>query len=312
MYMCWIPSSASSFFSKICSEYQKQGFPFISTSLFLSGASIYLLGRPSTNEKVSTRSYIKRASEKLLSMLKVDNIPTLPEQDPKKPVVLFDVENILIKPRRFPLNFCFTAHKRRFSDVFLFHLAHIYELISITSSDDESLYKKIDPYGCISYRLFVPDKKLFEPKHLNRKLEKVVCIASKESEYNHKFHDNILNIGSWNDTGDSRLLQVLDFLINLYFTSINDWRKTISSYRGKDFYDTFNKVHKNIFFKRNFLSFNLESKYKNTIESINKSRIAEFKRAEVIMEENIAKDEIENQRASIYEKVSDFVKNVLF
>eukprot|EP00866_Antonospora_locustae_P000276 jgi/Antlo1/276/683 len=312
MRACWISSDVIRIFYKIHSEYLKQGFPFISTSLVLSGVSMYWLGRPSVNDKIGTCGYIKRISEKLLTIIKADNIPTLPEQDQKKPVVLFDVENILIKPRLFPLNFCFSAYKRKFSDVFLFHLAHIYELVSITSLDDESLYKKIDPYGCISYRLFVPDKKLFEPKHLNRNLKKVVCIASKENEYNHKFHENTLNIGSWNEIGDKRLLQVLDFLINLYFTSINDWRKTISSYRGKDFYETFGKVHKNIFFRRNFLSFNLENKYKNTIENINKSRIMEFKRAEVIMEENIAKEEVESQHPSIYEKISDFIKNLLF
>lgn len=314
MHTYWLPSGTTRLFSKICSEYKSQGFPFLSTSLFLSGASIYWLGRPYENEKISTHthSYIKRASEKLLGMLKADNIPTLPEQDQKKPVVLFDIENILIKPRFFPFNFCLNTHKRMFSDVFLFHLAHIYELVSISSLDDESVYKQVDPYGCISYRLFVPNKKLFEPRHLNRKLEKVVCIASKENEYSHKFHDNILNIGSWKGISDNRLLQVLDFLVNLYFANISDWRKTISSYRQKDFYETFSKVHKNIFFKRNFLSFNLENKYKSTVENINKCRIMEFKRAEVVMEENIAKYEIENQRSSIYEKVSDFVKGVLF
>lgn len=301
------------FFDKLRTDYCTQGFPRITAAAALTGSLLYGLGRPSALEWGGVGGYLRRASQRLANMLKADNLPVLPAQENKKPVLVFDLENVLIRHTFRPLSMPFAVQKRQFSDVFLFHVAHLYEMVSITSADNyEKIVAQLDPYGCIGYRLFLPDKTRFEPKHLNRPLENVVCLASKENEYHKAFRSNELNIGSWGGERDSKLLSVLDFLANLYFTNVSDWRKTVCSYRGKDFFSTFDRVHKSIFSHKNFLALDPEKKYRTMVKRVNEDRINEFLRAKVVMDQNVAKDNVLKESESVYWRLANAVKRVVF
>ena len=300
-------------FRRLRMDYKNQGFPFITAGVLLAGLSVYKAGKPSSEEEGKTSSFVKRLSQKLINTLKHDNMPVLPKQEKEKPVLMFDLENILIKHRFFPLQLYFPVYKRQFSGVFLFHLAHLYEIVSTTdSTDHEKIFRQVDPYGCITYRLFLPDKKLFEPKHLNRPLEKVICLASEDNEYNKRFQKNVLNIGRWEGKKDHKLLGLLDFLVNLYFTNTKDWRKTIYSYKEKAFFPTFEKVHRQIFSMKHFLSRNLDKKHKETVDRINRERVCEYESAKVIMDENIERDKLAGEGVSIYQKAARVLKELIF
>ncbi|ORD97150.1 hypothetical protein HERIO_967 [Hepatospora eriocheir] len=153
----------------------------------------------SNNEPInyteSTRKTIRSFYKKVINVLidlMFDNIKIkIPPQNDKKQLII-DINNLFVKNN----NYCsFTDN----FDVTLFHLAGEYQLITLSDSilADSCLYKNLDPFNCISYRIFTRDYK-------NIEFNKNSLVVTSEPE---KF--NIKSLF----TKSTDLLKILDFLI---------------------------------------------------------------------------------------------------
>lgn len=268
-----------SFFQKFKSNFDKQGFPTISFSLILGFSVLKFKGN---------------------NFLKKEEIPKLPKKETKKPTILVDY-NILVKTK-FPF---FIPTRRKYTDEFLFHLCQLYELISITNIPHLSS-QEVDPYGCISYHYFLPDKTSLKKINLNR--DSLICITKNKDSLNKDFCKNILEIKE--DFQNEKLFSILDFFNNLYFTRKQNWEKTIDSYKGKDFFSEFNSVYKKLFYQKNSLKFGAD--FEKEKELINQQRILEFNQAKIIMDGNIRKNEyLESGKSNLLEVLKGLVSLVL-
>lgn len=280
---------------KVCMKFKDKtesgGFPAVTASLLSLGTGIAILGRSEKNGGGPV-GYLKRAGNKMYSFLRKgqNHIPTLPSQDKARPVLMFDCSAFLLKKNFSFFSLDFLVTKRAFSDVFLFHTAHLYELIHISDSQTDFnrlLLQKIDPYGCISYKIYCEDKKMFTKKHLNRPLEKTVVISTKDDEYNKDFNENILVLKPWQGRQEPGLLDLINFLYNLHFINVVDFRSTIKSYWRKDFHSVFDRVQERIFTQRNIFTWNVRKRYKEKIDELNRKRIEEFKKAKNVMDADL-------------------------
>ena len=275
---------------------------------------MYGTGRPKEGEDSGgVLGYLRRSGRRAFSLVKAKDAPTLPDQQDERPVLLFDTEDILVSHGFSPLRMHFVVKKRPHAGTFLFHLAHIYEIVTVTGSENyQRIFEEIDPYGCISYRLFLPDKRAFGRRNLNRSLSKTVCLASKENEYSRELQQNTINIGKWARADDSKLLRVLDFLVSLHFSGTADWRKTISSYRHKDFFSAFERTSRRMFARKHLFSLGADKKYEKVTEKIGWERVCEYERARRIMDEHVAKDAMANGGTSILAMAANVVKRFVF
>jgi mitochondrial import inner membrane translocase subunit TIM50 len=272
-----------------------EGFPYITASLLSLGIGVGLAGVPHPGEGRDPLSYLKRAAERVSRLLRRDeSMPVLPPQKEPKPVVLFDQDGVLSRRTfsLFDLDFLYT--RRPFSDLFLFHTAHLYELVSVSgsvSSTSREVLRDIDPYGCISYKIFCGNKRLFNKSHLSgRPLERLVVLATRESEYHEDFRDNVLNIGGWDGSSEGRLLDLINFLYNLHFAGITDFRGTIRSYTGKDFFTAFSAVQRRLFRSRNMFQWNTDAKYEARVREINETRMKEYAKAKAVMDRDLKRE----------------------
>ncbi|ADM12378.1 uncharacterized protein Eint_100520 [Encephalitozoon intestinalis ATCC 50506] len=297
------------------SRMEEKRFPFITSSMLSLGVGIAILGRPNGAKDKSIMGYIKRAKEKACRFLQdpEPKTPVLPPQERPKPTVIFDCKDFLIKKRFSFFNLDFLVTKRAFTDLFLFHSAHIYELVHVSESSvgfSRFLLNRIDPYGCISYKVYCKDKKMFGSEHLNRPLEKVVVISTKENEYHKDFDENLLRLEKWRGGPEYGLLDLLNFLHNLHFTGISDFRGTLKSYLGKNFYSAFERVQKGIFVQRNLFSWDVEKRYRSRIKEINEKRMKDFEKAKKTMDADLQKRGVEEQ-SSVLGNLFDLVIKLL-
>lgn len=280
------------FLKVLRSRVEEKRFPFITSSVLSLGAGIAILGRGGKSEGCGVIGYIVRAGGRMYRALTEEDraIPTLPPQNQGRPTVVFDSEDFLVKKRFSPLRLDFLVAKRAFADPFLFHAAHIYELVHVSESPagfSRLLLGRIDPYGCIAYKVYCKDKKMFAAKHLNRPLDKVVVISTKENEYHEDFGENTLRVGRWRGEAEHGLLDLLNFLHNLRFAGIEDYRGTLRSYFGKNFSSAFDKVQRRIFVQRNLFSWDVGRKYRDRVDEINKKRVCDFEDARVMMDADL-------------------------
>lgn len=157
--------------------------------------------------------------------------PVLPPPTSKKPVLLFDYRRLLFhRPQSFIEFFSapFWHQPRPFAREFLFNAVHRFELITVTDTNpviSEAPLKTIDPLNCIAYRLYLPDKREFNLKNLQRPLKQTVVLETTPGEFSSAFARNTLQISA-----EDSLKDVAYFLERLARDGTNDWRTTLTLY----------------------------------------------------------------------------------
>lgn len=209
----------------------------------------------------------------------IENNETLIVENQKesRPVLLFDYNTLLVKQSSFP--FVFFNFSKSYSEEFIYTMAHYYELICLTDVPSffaSSDLAKLDPLGCISYKIFVNDKSTFDKKCLNRGLKQLVVLSGKKEEFHSDFNNNTLYISNKHD----KLLDISHFLINLYYSKIPDYRETIMSYYGTPFSKTFKRIQEELYNQRNL--FDLGRIFKNDsfearLREVNESKINDYR-----------------------------------
>lgn len=236
------------FFKKIQDHYKKKYFPFISFTIF-----------------------------SLLPIIKIKNIidQKLKILTPSKPCIIFDIEDFLVKKKLtlFGYEYCI----RDKADMFLFHLARIYDLISISK-----LPINIDPYGCIRQRIYTPQKNRIDG---DLDLSKTVVISTGDV-FHPKFRHNVLAIPKYKDDKYG-LMQLLNFLY--FLERERDFRSVLRVYRNVPFYEYFGNVDYRMFKMRNILTINPQMQYKKYLKGIDDAREKEYKQAKNIMNVELQK-----------------------
>lgn len=255
--------------SKRISETPKN-FPFLSLSL-LGGFGAILYSKVSRGLLLSPISFIK------CNILECGHPPVLEAQKKEKPVLLFDFNNFLSYDRFSFSRFDSITHKRAFCEEFLFNMAHYYEIICVSDRMavvGDRILKLLDPLECMSYRIFLSNKRLFDSTHLNRDISKMAVISTSKNEFHDSFDQNLIMIDKFTGKTDSSLLDLMHFFINLHYTGSNDFRDVLKSYQGFDFINSFKTVQKRLFKERNL--FSLDS-FERKLNEINKKKIEEYK-----------------------------------
>lgn len=234
--------------------------------------------KKSKNDLLS--DFLSSFSSKIAKMnfRKKDQLPT---QSKARPVILFNPEKLLFIKK--PSLFNYQIVCRPFYDLFLFDLAHHFELISHlkgTKTEKDFIYEHIDPYGCISYRLNN------EETDLNRTLDNVIIIETEDNQWNSKYGKNILKVQEWNGKYDEKIFLLEQFLSNLLYVDRKTWFSTIHSYMNTPFFEAYDYVQKRLFLAKNFFSTN----YCKFMENVKKQKLKEFENAKIVMNEQIRKD----------------------
>lgn len=105
---------------------------------------------------------------------------------------------------------------------------------------------KIDPYGCITYRVFIDEKKRINSSNINRNLESTVFISTKNNEFHTDFKSNIIKLPKWNCSKDNTMLDLVHFFTNFNYMNPKDVRPTLMSYNNKNFIDNFKVIQKQL------------------------------------------------------------------
>lgn len=210
------------------------------------------------------------------SIFEEEAIAILEPQKNAKGTILFDYRNFLSYNKFCLSRFDFINIQRSYCEEFLFYLAHYYEVVCI--SDGIPLLcnreiKRIDPLNCISYKIFVKDKKEFQTINLNRSLKRLIIISTNENEYNECFIDNILKLPLYIGKNDSNLLDLVHFFTNLHFSKVDDVRDVLFSYRNCNFFDSFKRIQERLFNQRNLFSF---GKFETKLKEVNHKKISEY------------------------------------
>lgn len=309
----------STFYRNVKANYDEQDIPKISGSLVLSSLCLSILGKTSERSKshsfvhnftLGIHKFIDTITEKQL-------IPTIPSTEIKKPVCIFDMDDLLITKKFSFLNLKSMIYKRPFTQTFLFHMAHFYELILLTQHDiheGQKILNSIDPYGCIAYRVFLKDKRLFTMKNINRSTKQLINIKTEDEKliFNDHLIDNTIVIPKWKGSKDSRLLDLLSFCTNLAILGVPDYRNTLMSYKNTSFFDTFDFVQKMIFKERNMFTWNYDKAYKSKVDEINKERIETFEKARLEMEQQLERDRLYKKKYDVFTKIHNIVLNLIF
>lgn len=239
------------------------------------------------------------------SLLEKDTVPVIPSQEKEKPVILFDINNFLSCDRFSLSRFDVTTLKRAYTEEFLFNTAHYYEIISVSDiyqPEGLKILDRIDPFGCISYRIFVKDKKAFKKENLNRPLSRLAVVSSMESEFHPDFDRNIIRLEKWSGANDSVLLDMVHFFTNLHYMNLRDYRATIESYQGSDFCTGFKGVLRRLFRHRNLFS---QWQFGQKLEEVNEKKIKDYEAAKSTLLKLKARDG--NIRAQVLRFLRDLI-----
>lgn len=213
------------------------------------------------------------------SLLEKDAVPTIPNQEKEKPVILLDTNNLLSCDRFSLARFDVATSKRAYAEEFLFNVAHYYEIIAVSDvyqPEGLRILDQVDPFGCISYRVFVENKRAFRKENLNRPLSRLAVVSSSENEFHPDFDRNTIRLGRWSGKKDSVLLDMVHFFTNLHYMNLKDYRATIESYRGSDFCVSFRNTLRRLFCQRNLFS---QGKFQQKLEEVNERKIRDYEAA---------------------------------
>ncbi|KAI5170900.1 mitochondrial import inner membrane translocase subunit TIM50 [Pancytospora epiphaga] len=235
-----------------------------------------------------------------------DKIPTIPPQEKPKATIIFDFKNFLTYDRYSLSRFDFITQRRSFCEEFLYNLINHYELISITDSfptESSHVLPRLDPFGCITYRLCVYNKKHFLPLHLNRPLERVVILSTENDEFSKTFNDNIIRLPRWKGGTDTTLMDLVHFFNNMRFSNLKDYRPTIKSYQNTDFIRAFRNVQERLYNHRSMLS---SVSFIAKLAEVNNRKLNEYAEAKKNMEEVKKSESITN-----YSVILGFIRSVI-
>ncbi|KFG26194.1 uncharacterized protein NESG_01310 [Nematocida ausubeli] len=219
----------------------------------------------------------------------------LPAQEKPLPTVFIDIEGVLIMKR---WSFSILGYKyniRPNADTFLFQLSNEYEIVGVSSMPNEisnEIFAVLDPYGCIKYRMYLPHSDKLNLKETNRDVRNVIRIRERETT-----GENDLSLGAWSEENTPDVLMgTLDFLLNIKHLESNDFREVIKSYKNRDFVKTYSEVQKTIYpAARQYFLFRSSNGAEEKIESINRSRIAEYERAREYIENKLKIERIQSK-----------------
>lgn len=205
------------------------------------------------------------------------SIPILEPQKVQKNSILFDYRDFL-SCNKFSLSrFDLLNVKRMCCEELLFYLAHYYELICVSDGipliSDLDL-KELDPLGCISYKIFINNKKDLKPENLNRNLNDLTVISTSPSEFHSCFDKNILILPKFRGEKDDRLLDLVHFFTNLHFSKVTDVRSVLQSYKNCDFFKSFKNIQERLFNQRNLFTF---ENFHQKLEHINQKKIDDYR-----------------------------------
>ncbi len=176
-----------------------------------------------------------------------------PEAKPYTLVI--DLDRFLISHQWDPVNSRWKIAKRPGADLFLYYMAHLYEVVvfsSLAQFEAEPIMEKLDPYQFISYRLYRFATK-YENGLYKKDITKLSRSLSKILIFGHdpvfqEFPDNFLKVEPWDgDSSDNTLESSLDFLEALAFSNSPDIRQVIRSYEGKNIIAAFDATQEEIY-----------------------------------------------------------------
>ncbi|ELA42694.1 uncharacterized protein VICG_00009 [Vittaforma corneae ATCC 50505] len=251
------------------SDYSKR-FPVLSVSI-ASGLAFLLSSKSYRNILFNPISFIK------LSVFEDESVPFLESQKKEKPVILFDFNNFLSCDKFSLARFDYLTYKRAFCEEFLFNIAYYYEIICVSDrlpSIGHNIIESLDPLSCISYRIFLRDKKMLDSRHFNRSLSKLMVVSSSHNEFHRDFDQNLIKLPKYTGNFDSSLLDLMHFFINVHYMNLKDVRSMLQSYKNCDFIETFKTIQRKLFNQRNLLSF---GSFENKVKEINSRKIEEYK-----------------------------------
>ena len=216
---------------------------YMVTAGFAAGI-VYFLGKP--DEKNPPQSgnvlaqYLKRAKAKVVDTWKgmeepvFDKfLPPRKQSDPhtKDFTLVVDLDRFLVCHIFDPVIGKWKVAKRPGSEVFLFYMAQLYEVVvfsALSDQEGDAIVKKLDPFGCISYPLF-----RFATTHrngvyfkditrLNRDLSKVIVLGHDKKGFGSP--ENMISVNEWNgDPNDHQIEKYIDFLEALAYSRTSDF-----------------------------------------------------------------------------------------
>lgn len=134
--------------------------------------------------------------------------------------IVLDLDRFLVSHSWDPILGKWRIAKRPGVDMFLFYLAHMYEVVvfsSMSQMEAEPLMEKLDPYQMISYRLYRFATKYEDGTYkkdlsrLNRDMSKVIVLGHDPSFST--YPDNWIKAEPWNnDPNDTFLSDALPYL----------------------------------------------------------------------------------------------------
>jgi import inner membrane translocase subunit TIM50 len=166
----------------------------------------------------------------------------------QRPLTLvLELEDTLVHTEWTPQHGWRTS-KRPFLKAFLTRLCQHYEIVIYTSATApyaQPILEKIDPEGCVLYRLFRDSTRYHDGDHvkdldrLNRDLKSIVVVDKDERTYKEHPHNGI-KLTKWTGEPDDRqLLDLMVFLEMLATSHVDDVRDVLKYYAGKDVIATF-------------------------------------------------------------------------
>ncbi|EJW03895.1 hypothetical protein EDEG_01805 [Edhazardia aedis USNM 41457] len=210
-------------------NYYNQGFPYISACGLLGCGTYKYFSKRDANFKKKATDYLKKITDKIFDSITIpkQGLPVIPEKTDTKPVFVINSLDHFVYKKFDPFRFAFLVRKRAFTDVFLFHMAHLYEIVLVSKlrpDEGEELLKFVDPYGCINYRLFSKDSDRFGKNNLNRNLKKLIVLG-KEKESNNLCSTYIINKASINNFFITQILRSCSNLKKYIYSPMQNTEK---------------------------------------------------------------------------------------
>ncbi|KAH9386585.1 mitochondrial import inner membrane translocase subunit TIM50 [Nematocida major] len=208
----------------------------------------------------------------------------LPPQETALPTVFIDIDDILVHKVWSFRMLGYEYEVRPNAGAFLFQLSNEYEVVGVTSMPSElsaEVLSVLDPFGCIKYRMHVPDTDQLDIGLTQRDVRSVVRIRSRAS-----LADEVLSFGKWDGQSESGdLMGLLDFLLNLKQLETGDFREVLKTYKAKDFAKAYGEVQKTLHpAKRSLFLFKNPNGAKDTIDALNRTRLQEYELAKAYIE----------------------------
>jgi hypothetical protein len=204
---------------------------------------LYAFSKPGTDTKEQLDGLIDTLQKPVMEKF----LPPKHE-DPKHPrpyTLVIDLDHFLVCHQYDRELGRWRVAKRPGAEIFLFYAAQLYEVVLFSSMqqyEGETIVRKLDPYGCISYSLF-----RFATRHdrgvyvkdlevLNRDPARTVVIGHDVEGFKGAA-DNMLMVRPWSgDPEDRSLERSVDFLEGLALSRAADVRPLIAKFKRDDLF----------------------------------------------------------------------------